>query len=85
MEITVDCLDKMKDQTSIIDLNMKLLDLHNTEIKLELLLCMSALPAVLNGYATTYKRTTSATKHVILYPEIWSYKKVSEKMLIYHF
>jgi hypothetical protein len=50
---------------------MKLLDLHNTEIKLELLLCMSALPAVLNGYATTYNRTKSATKHVMLNPEIW--------------
>ena len=64
---------KMKDQISIIRvyLNTKLLELHNTEIKLELLLNMSGLPGLLNGRATTYKQTKSTTKHVILNPEIW--------------
>jgi len=61
----------MKDQISIINLNMKLLGLHITEIKLELLLNMSGLPAVLNGCATTNKLTKSTTKHVILNSEIW--------------
>ena len=60
----------MKDQISIINLNMKLLELHSTEIKLELLLNMPGLPAVLNGCAMTCKQTKSTTKHVILYPEI---------------
>jgi hypothetical protein len=46
----------MKEGISIIVLNMKLLELHSTEIKLELLINMPGLPAVLNGCATTYKK-----------------------------
>jgi hypothetical protein len=36
---------------------------------------MSGLQAVINGPTTTYKQTKSATKQVILNPELWDFKK----------
>lgn len=64
----------MKDQVTIIDLNISVLKHDSTKEKLELLLNMFGLQAVINGPTSTQKQTKSATKQVILNPELWDLK-----------
>jgi hypothetical protein len=80
LEITVNYLDKRKDQVIIIgDLKINVFKHDSTKKRLELLLNMSGLQAVINEPTRTQKETKSATKQVILNPQLWDFKtQVSE-------
>jgi phosphopentomutase len=61
-EEEVNYLDKMKDHAIIIgDLNINIFKQDSTKKKLELLINMSGLQAVINGLTTTKKQTKCAS------------------------
>jgi hypothetical protein len=64
----------MKDQVTIIDLNISALKHDSTKEKLEFLLNMFSLQAVINGPTRTQKQTKPAATQVILNPELWDLK-----------
>jgi len=80
LEITVNYLDKRKDQVIIIgDLKINVFKHDSTKKRLELLLNMSGLQAVINGPIRTQEETKSATRQVTLNSQLWDFKtQVSE-------
>ena len=63
----------MKDQVTIIDLNINILKHDSTKKRVELLLNVSGLQAALNVPTMGNKQTKFSTKQVILIPELWDH------------
>jgi hypothetical protein len=86
-EIILDYIDKMKDQGIVIgDLNISFLKSDRNKEKLEVLLNMFDLQAIINVPTRIYEKTNSAIDQIILNPELRGFKtEVLETTLSHHF
>jgi endonuclease/exonuclease/phosphatase family metal-dependent hydrolase len=87
LETVLDFIDKMKDQIILMgDLNINFLKSDKNKEKLEVLLNMFGLQAVINEPTRLHKKTKSAIDQIILNLELWGFKtKVLETSLSDHF